>query len=210
MPPADTNTPSKGQPSLGALAYLYFYPLVENLRQVRRYVETGVGSNPAAPWNTFSHARKLAGPEDTFVTINNDTAYSMAQLDLSVGPLRLEVPEAKGRYYVLQFVDAWTNNIAYVGSGSPASSWPSERNDPTDELHLTCRAAVHETAAAAGRVRRDRVRGVRPARDRGRQRHRHLRVQQRRRAGVDRSAGRGVRRRGSRRRGRRLRSLARR
>ena len=39
----------------------------------------------------------------------------MAQLDLSVGPLRLHVPDTDGRYYVLQFVDAWTNNFAYVG-----------------------------------------------------------------------------------------------
>lgn len=56
-------------------AYVYFYPLVENLRQVQRYVATGIGSNPAAPFNSFSHARKLAGPDDTFVTINNDTVY---------------------------------------------------------------------------------------------------------------------------------------
>jgi hypothetical protein len=27
----------------------------------------------------------------------------------------LEVPDSGGRYYVLQFVDAWTNNFAYVG-----------------------------------------------------------------------------------------------
>ena len=49
------------------------------------------------------------------MTINNDTVYSMAQIDLSVGPLRLDVPDTAGRYYVLQFVDAWTNNFAYVG-----------------------------------------------------------------------------------------------
>ncbi|WP_308799643.1 DUF1254 domain-containing protein [Agromyces silvae] len=107
-------------------AYFYFYPLVENLRQVQRYVDTGVGSNPAAPFNSFSHARKLAGPEDTFVTINNDTVYSMAQLDLSGGPLRLDVPATGDRYYVLQFVDAWTNNIAYVGTratGNAAGSF---------------------------------------------------------------------------------------
>ena len=74
-----------------------------------------MGANPAAPFNTFSHARTLAGPQDTFVTINNDTVYSMAQLDLSVGPVALHVPDTAGRYYVLQFVDAWTNNFAYVG-----------------------------------------------------------------------------------------------
>jgi hypothetical protein len=96
-------------------AYLYGFPLVFNLDQVARYVTQGVGGNPAAPFNTFSHARTLAGPQDTFVTINNDTVYSMAQLDLSVGPVALHVPDTAGRYYVLQFVDAWTNNFAYVG-----------------------------------------------------------------------------------------------
>lgn len=96
-------------------AYLYGFPLVFNLDQVTRYVTEGVGANPAAPLNTFSHARHLAGPADTFVTINNDTVYSMAQIDLSVGPVVLHVPDTAGRYYVLQFVDAWTNNFAYVG-----------------------------------------------------------------------------------------------
>ena len=95
--------------------YLYGFPLVFNLDQVTRYVTDGVGANPAAPFNTFSHARHLAGPADTFVTINNDTVYSMAQIDLSVGPVALHVPDTAGRYYVLQFVDAWTNNFAYVG-----------------------------------------------------------------------------------------------
>lgn len=94
---------------------MYGFPLVFNLDQVNRYVSEGVGANPAAPFNTFSHARTLAGPKDTFVTINNDTVYSMAQLDLSVGPVSLHVPDTGGRYYVLQFVDAWTNNFAYVG-----------------------------------------------------------------------------------------------
>jgi hypothetical protein len=96
-------------------AYLYGFPLVFNLDQVIRYVTEGVGANPAAAFNTFSHARALAGPADTFVTINNDTVYSMAQIDLSVGPVALHVPETAGRYYVLQFVDAWTDNFAYVG-----------------------------------------------------------------------------------------------
>ena len=96
-------------------AYLYGFPLVFNLDQVARYVSEGVGANPAAPFNSFSHARALAGPKDTFVTINNDTVYSMAQLDLSVGPVALHVPDTAARYYVLQFVDAWTNNFAYVG-----------------------------------------------------------------------------------------------
>jgi len=54
----------------------------------------------------------------TFVSINNDTLYSIAQIDLSVGPVRLDVPNSLGPYHVLQFVDAWTNNFAYVGHRS--------------------------------------------------------------------------------------------
>ena len=50
------------------------------------------------------------------MSINNDTVYSFAQLDLGAGPRLLQVPEVGGRYYVLQFVDAWTNNFAYLGT----------------------------------------------------------------------------------------------
>ncbi|MFC9787082.1 DUF1254 domain-containing protein [Rhodococcus sp. NPDC127528] len=100
---------------LAAKAYVFGFPLVFNLNQVQRYVTSGVGSNPAAPFNQFSHAGSLAGPEDTFVSINNDTVYSMAQVDLTNGPVLLEVPDTGGAYYVLQFVDAWTDNFAYVG-----------------------------------------------------------------------------------------------
>ena len=123
---ADADQKASTTEQLAAAAFLYYYPLVENLAQVGRYVTTGIGSNPAAPFNSFSHARKLADASDTFVTINNDTVYSMAQLDLSVGPLRVDVPATGDRYYVLQFVDAWTNNIAYVGTratGNEAGSF---------------------------------------------------------------------------------------
>ena len=62
------------------------------------------------------------------MSINNDTVYSIANVDTSGGPVRLDVPDADGRYYVLQFVDAWTNNFAYVGRRAtgtqlPRSSW---------------------------------------------------------------------------------------
>ncbi|MGS2807101.1 DUF1254 domain-containing protein [Nocardia sp. MW-W600-9] len=100
---------------LTARAYLYGFPLVFNLEQVDRFVHAGIGGNPPTPFNSFSHARTLAGPDATFVTVNNDTVYSIAPVDLSVGPVRLHVPDTDGRYYVMQFVDAWTDNFAYVG-----------------------------------------------------------------------------------------------
>src|SRR5690242_12277128 len=77
--------------------------------------QTEMGMSQPAPFNTFSHASRLAGPDNRFVSINNDTIYSIAQVDVSGGPVLLRVPDSAGRYYVLQFVDAWTNNFAYVG-----------------------------------------------------------------------------------------------
>jgi hypothetical protein len=96
-------------------AYVFGYPLVYDVSSVQALAAKGMGSLPAAPFNTFAHATKLATPDDPFVSVNNDTLYAVAQLDLSGGPLLLHVPDTEGAYYVLQFVDAWTNNFAYVG-----------------------------------------------------------------------------------------------
>ena len=67
------------------------------------------------PLNTFGYARELLGPETEFVSPNSDTLYVIAPCDVRGGPLRLHVPDTGGRYYVLQFVDAWSNNFAYIG-----------------------------------------------------------------------------------------------
>ena len=98
-----------------AAVYVYGYPLVYNLKEVASFVEGG-GSLPfQAPYNTFAYARQLLGPETRFVSPNNDTLYVVAQCDVRQGPLVLHVPDTADRYYVLQFVDAWTNNFAYIG-----------------------------------------------------------------------------------------------
>jgi hypothetical protein len=137
--------------SLVSDAFFYGYPLVADLDEVVRFTQTGMGSVPAAPFNQFSHARTLAGPADTFVTINNDTLYSIVQFDLSGGPLLLDVPDSAGRYYVLQFIDAWTNNFAYVGeraSGTSAATylltppdWTGNDPDRLTEIRFPTRVA---------------------------------------------------------------------
>jgi hypothetical protein len=99
-------------------AFVFGYPLVYDVTSVLHMVHKGLGSLDAAPFNTWARARNLAMPEDKFVSVNNDTLYLLAQLDLSGGPLLLRVPDTAGRYYVLQFVDAWTNNFAYIGRRS--------------------------------------------------------------------------------------------
>jgi hypothetical protein len=111
---------------LASAAYIYGFALVFDVQQVARFAREGMGALAAAPVNTFSHAAKLAVPGDRNTSINNDTVYSIAQVDLSGGPVLLRVPDTAGRYYVLQFVDVWTNNFAYIGrraTGTAAASF---------------------------------------------------------------------------------------
>ncbi|MCM2414376.1 DUF1254 domain-containing protein [Streptomyces sp. RKAG290] len=111
---------------LAAEAYVYGYPLVFDLTMVETCLHKGFGSMAPAPFNHFTHSDRLADAGAHFVSVNNDTVYSIAQLDLSGGPVRLHVPDTVGAYYVMQFVDAWSNNFAYVGrraTGTEAGDW---------------------------------------------------------------------------------------
>jgi hypothetical protein len=102
-------------------AYVYGYPLVYNVDEMVA-VSTHPRIPPGSPVNLFGHATRLAGPEDEFVTLNVDTLYSFASCDVTGGPLVLHVPDTHDRYYVMQFIDAWSNNFAYVGRRSTGTS----------------------------------------------------------------------------------------
>ena len=63
----------------------------------------------------FQHFQKLLTHEDReVVSPNNDTLYSIAWLDLEKEPVVLHVPDTKGRYYVMQLLDAYTNNFKNI------------------------------------------------------------------------------------------------
>lgn len=106
-------------------AVIQTLPLFEMARMraantARRHPDAGfAGEGPASTlrWvNQFTHTRRLRGPQDKeVVTPNNDTLFTNAWLDLSQGPLVIEVPEMGERYWVLGFLDAWTNPWAYAG-----------------------------------------------------------------------------------------------
>ncbi len=104
----------------GARAYVFGYPLVVMELTRRGMVEV-------QPENNFGHSQVF--PDHTFrevVRPNNDTLYSIAWLDLAGGPLRLEVPDTAGRYFVIPLMDAWTNVFATIGKrtrGTGAGSY---------------------------------------------------------------------------------------
>jgi hypothetical protein len=66
--------------ALAADVFIYGFPLVFDLQMVGGQAEMGMIT--PAPFNSFSHASRLAGPDDRFVSINNDTIYSIAQVDV--------------------------------------------------------------------------------------------------------------------------------
>jgi hypothetical protein len=102
-------------------SYVFTFPLYEMYRI--RYLALCSPLNPrrAVP-NTFRHRRELADATSRAVTAPNaDTLYSSAFLDLSQGPLLLQVPAIADRYYSLAFMDFYTNDFAYVGTRATGS-----------------------------------------------------------------------------------------
>lgn len=104
-----------GREALGALAraahdfYIHGFPALEMSRA--RHRTMGPRSN------TFIHVRRLSDASARLVTTpNNDTLYSSAWLDLSLGPAEIELPEAGGRYVSLAVLDLHTNNFIVTGS----------------------------------------------------------------------------------------------
>lgn len=74
-------------------AYIYFYPIVQNLKTL--YYASIWPHTPSyrAPVNQFSHSSQLLDWRFTaVVSPNNDTLYSRAWLDLEQQPMVLRLP----------------------------------------------------------------------------------------------------------------------
>ena len=111
---------------LVSFSYRYALPAFEMARL--RFHQVFDASNPTrVPVNTLTHARRLADPSSRAVTTpNNDTLYSSASLDLTKGPVRIDVPDFGARYYSIALMDVFTNNFAYIGrrtTGTAAGSF---------------------------------------------------------------------------------------
>ncbi len=102
-----TGVPSRALArSAGAAAFLYGLAPLDEQRTVGRF-----------PANELISITRLSTPAEQLVPLPNvDTLYTTARLDLRAGPLVLHVPAEPGRYYVMQFLDAYTNSFAYVGT----------------------------------------------------------------------------------------------
>lgn len=97
--------------TLSREAYTYLYPLVTMELTRRQACNVPAGEKPGfGPANRFHHIREFP-PADfrAVVRPNFDTLYSSAWIDLTRGPVRLDVPDSGDRYYMLPMLDMWTD-----------------------------------------------------------------------------------------------------
>ena len=105
-------------------AYIYGFPLVDSYRIQYNYFVDDKGPEFKAPWNHIANTPRVYTPDDTAIqTPNSDTPYSWLGLDLRAEPIVLTVPEVEeGRYYSIQFTDAYTFNTDYAGTSTTGNS----------------------------------------------------------------------------------------
>ena len=105
-------------------AYIYGFPLVDSYRIQYDYFVDNKSPEFKAPWNHIANTPRVYTPNDTAIqTPNSDTPYSWLGLDLRAEPIVLTVPEVEeGRYYSIQFTDAYTFNTDYAGTSTTGNS----------------------------------------------------------------------------------------
>ncbi|KAK9796634.1 hypothetical protein WJX73_004944 [Symbiochloris irregularis] len=119
VPQSITNSPSQSA-SLANTAweYIYSWPLPILAKTYASVTGNGTKVNvynqrATALANVSSGATAPAGG----VTPNHDTLYAQAVLDLSQGPQIFTIPQfPAGRYWVVPFLDAYTNLFGALGS----------------------------------------------------------------------------------------------
>jgi hypothetical protein len=103
--------------TIGVQAYIYGLAPVIMQRTEEIFVKNpGTGH---APINQMGYLNHLATSNNTdVVTPNGDTLYNIAWLELEKEPIVLHVPDTKGRGYIQQFLDAYTNTFKNIGDGT--------------------------------------------------------------------------------------------
>jgi hypothetical protein len=121
---AEKPTPAEiGEIAASAYTFAYSLVLMDLTRRTdsERRAKAGL-----AGANQFVHAQTFPDERSRIVIRPNaDTLYSTAWLDLSHEPILLHVPDTKGRYYVMQLLDAWTETFDMPGKRTrgPGEHW---------------------------------------------------------------------------------------
>lgn len=126
----------------GTSAYLQY-------QQMYRQVFDPTSSNYTG-FNRFSHERNLAGPDyATFKVPNTDTLYSTAWINLSNGPVEIDIPPTDLKYFTLNIFDIFGNpsNLSNRTIGFKGGRFllvpPGWKGSPKPGLTVYHAATVH-------------------------------------------------------------------
>jgi hypothetical protein len=99
-------------------AYIYAFPIIDNLRIQYAYFVDRNDPEYKAPYNVLFNIPRVFTPKDRIIqTPNSDTPYSWAGLDLRTEPIIFIIPKIDAeRYWSLQLIDLYTHNFDYLGS----------------------------------------------------------------------------------------------
>jgi hypothetical protein len=107
-------TQARSGPSLED-AFFYAFPLYEFARLEQE--RTGAVDGKSGTLNRLGHRSALSDHTNRQVTApNNDTIYSSCFMDLAGGPIEVVAPSSADRYYSIAFMNAFTDNFAYIGT----------------------------------------------------------------------------------------------
>lgn len=103
-------------------AYVYCFPLVVVDSTMKKITNTEMATNTQAPINQLIYNNVLFTADTKLVVSPNvDDVYSSAFLDLNNTALVFVKPKTN-RFSSVQFLDAYTNTVEVVGSGSKAEN----------------------------------------------------------------------------------------
>lgn len=98
-------------------AYTYAYPMLVYYKSMYFQNIDVTSDQYKAPFNQPYYVTQLAHPKAIKLPrYNNDNLYTFTRYDLRTEPLIWSVPEMRERYYVIQFIDMFTHNFAYIGT----------------------------------------------------------------------------------------------
>ncbi|WP_233234511.1 DUF1254 domain-containing protein [Bordetella sp. LUAb4] len=107
--------------TIAADGYLYAYPLM--VMDVTRRIQTNIVDpdtrlGNGAPLNRFTHMARLPDAllHDIGPTPDIDVLWSSLWFDVAREPLVIEVPDAKGRYFMMMAADMWSDVFAAPGT----------------------------------------------------------------------------------------------
>ena len=94
-------------------AFIYAYPMMEQVKAVNGMFDflgmqpNQASMNPKLPWENVG--QPIVAPNLTSMT-------GGIYIDISHGPVTIEIPEVKDRYIVYQCIDVFTHNFYYMGT----------------------------------------------------------------------------------------------